>query len=113
MTSPLVLWPSLAGLVFLLIGLIGARTQLSFRPDKFIAAGPAFVAAALAAFGVEHFVAARTIMQIVPSWVARPAWVPLRPLWGYLMGALVEAMNYVADTLLFAGTVCLLAQSQP
>jgi len=25
----------------------------------------------------------------------------------------VEAMNYVADTLLFAGTVCLLAQSQP
>lgn len=269
MTSPVVLWPSLAGIVFLGVGLITARKQLSFNSGKLVAVGPAFVAAALAAFGVEHLVAARSIMQIIPHWIPgqlfwtylvgiallaaavslalnryvrltgtllgimfllfvllihlpnvvvspkqrltwaillrdlafgggawalaggrlavigrlwiavaavffaavyflhpdiapgvplpklTPAWVPLRLLWGYLMGALlllagvavlvnrrarlaatwlaialtlsvlllyiplmalaptVEAMNYVADTLLFAGTIWLLAQTSP
>ena len=74
MTS-LVLWPSLAGIVFLAIGLITARKQLSFNPGKLSAIGPAFVASALAAFGLEHFVAARSIMQIVPSWMpGKLAW---------------------------------------
>jgi len=63
------LWPSLAGIVFLVAGLISARKRLSFNPGKLIAVGPAFVASALAAFGAEHLVASRSIMQIVPSWI--------------------------------------------
>ena len=72
MTSRLVLWPSLAGLVFLAIGLTTVRKQLSFYPGKLIAVGPAFLASALAAFGAEHFVAARSIARIVPAWMPGP-----------------------------------------
>jgi hypothetical protein len=68
-TSRFVLWPSLAGIVFLVIGLITARKQLSFHPARLSAVGPAFVASALAAFGAEHLVAFRSIMQVVPSWM--------------------------------------------
>jgi uncharacterized membrane protein len=78
--APVVLWPSLAGSVVLAIGLITARKQLSFNPGKLVAAGPAFVAAALAAFGMEHMVAARGIMQVVP------AWIPGRLFWTYFVG---------------------------
>jgi uncharacterized membrane protein len=53
--------------------------------------GPAFVAAALAAFGAEHFVAARTIMQVVPSWM------PGRLFWVYFVGiALLAAAASLA-----------------
>lgn len=146
MTSRLVLWPSLAGIVFLVVGLISARKRLSFNPDKLIAVGPVFVASALAAFGTEHLVASRSIMQIVPSWI------PGHLFWTYFIGIAllagvaslvnrrarlaatwlaiavtlsvlllyiplmalaptIEALNYVADTLLFAGTTWLLAQT--
>jgi uncharacterized membrane protein len=79
-TSGLVLWPSLAGIVFLVVGLISARKQLSFNPTKLIAVGPAFMASALAAFGAEHLVASRSIMQIVPSWI------PGHLFWTYFIG---------------------------
>jgi uncharacterized membrane protein len=63
-----------------------ARTRLSFNSNKFVAVGPAFVAAALAAFGVEHLVTARGIAQIIP------AWIPGHLFWTYLVGiALVAA----------------------
>ena len=69
MPSPAVLWPSLAGIVFLGIGLITIRKRLSFDSGKLVAFGPAFVAAALAAFGMEHLVDARSMMQVIPSWM--------------------------------------------
>lgn len=85
MTSRLVLWPALAGILFLVIGLITVRKQLSFRAGKLIAVGPVFVASALAAFGAEHFVAARSMMQIVPSWI------PGHLFWTYFAGAALLA----------------------
>jgi len=90
-TSPVVLWPSLAGIVFLAIGLVTVRKQLSFHPGKLIAIGPALVASALAAFGAEHFVAARSIMQIIPPWM------PGQLLWTYFVGiALLAAAASLA-----------------
>jgi uncharacterized membrane protein len=62
------------------MGLIAARKQLSFRPAKLVGVGPAFVASALAAFGMEHLVAARSIMQIIPSWI------PGQLFWAYFVG---------------------------
>jgi len=67
--TPAVLWPTVAGIVFLAIGLITVRGQLSFRAGIVAAVGPALVAAALAAFAVEHFVLARGIMLVIPSWM--------------------------------------------
>jgi uncharacterized membrane protein len=73
-TTPAVLWPTLAGIVFLAVGLITGRKQ------RLAALGPAFVAAALAAFGMEHLVASRSIMQVVPSWM------PGKLFWTYFVG---------------------------
>lgn len=73
MVAPAVLWPTAAGIVFLAIRPITGRRQL-------LAVGPAFVASALAAFGMEHFVAARSIMPAVPSWM------PGRLFWIYFVG---------------------------
>jgi len=90
-TSGVVLWPSLAGIVFLVIGVTTARKRLSFSPGKLIAVGPAFVASALAVFGAEHLVAARSIMQIVPSWM------PGHLFWTYFVGiALLAAAASLA-----------------
>lgn len=75
-----VLWPTVAGIVFLAIGLFTARKQISWKPGKLIAVGPAIVASALAAFGMEHFVLAGNIMQVIP------AWMPERLFWTYLVG---------------------------
>lgn len=106
-------------------------------------------------FGVEHFLHPGNLPG-VPLAKMTPAWVPLRPLWGYLTGALLllsgaaflvnkqartagtwlgivlalivafiylpilalaaqgevmEALNYIADTLLFAGMVLIAARA--
>lgn len=83
MISPVVVWPTLAGSVFLGTGLITARKRLSV--------GPAFVAAALAAFGMEHLVASRSIMQVIPSWIPAPLF------WTYFVGiALLAAAASLA-----------------
>jgi uncharacterized membrane protein len=90
-TSPAVLWPTLGGILFLAIGLLTARRQLSGKSGKFAAVGRAFVAAGLAAFGMEHFVASRSIMQVVPSWM------PARLFWTYFFGiALLAAAASLA-----------------
>lgn len=91
MTAPVVLWPTLAGIVFLALGLITARTQPSPNSGKLFVLGPAFVAAGLAAFGMEHLVAARSIMQVIPSWI------PGKLFWTILVGiALLAAAASLA-----------------
>lgn len=77
-----VFWLWFAGLIFLAAGLVGARKELviALGLDKLIALGPVFVAAPLAVFGTEHFVAARGIMQLVP------VWMPARLFWTYFVG---------------------------
>ena len=76
-----------------MVGLVAARKRLSFNPGKLIAVGPAFVASALAAFGVEHLVASRSIMQIVPSWI------PGHLFWTFFIGiALLASATSLALT---------------
>ena len=82
MFTHLVFWLWFAGLTFLVAGLVAVRKGLVTGGglDKLIALGPVFVAAPLATFGAEHFVAAHDIMQLVP------AWMPGRLFWTYLVG---------------------------
>jgi uncharacterized membrane protein len=88
MFTHLVLWPWLVGLVFLAGGLAAIRKELftAHGLGRWIELGPVFVAAPLAAFAAEHFVAARAMAQIVP------AWMPARLFWAYFVGcALIAA----------------------
>lgn len=118
------------------------------------AVGRIIVAAACVIFGVMYFLHPMSALGL-PLPKETPPWIPLRPLWGYLCGAIeivaggfmlidrrtreaatwlglvvtviviviyvpvlfvavegndkLEALNYIWDTLLFAGTVLLLA----
>lgn len=93
MFTHLVFWPWLVGLVFLAGGLAAIRKELVAArgpdrriEDRWIELGPVFVAAPLAVFGTEHFVAARTMEQMVP------VWMPTRLFWAYFVGcALIAA----------------------
>jgi len=88
MFTHLVLWPWLIGLVFLAGGLVAIRRKLATARglDRWIVLGPVFVAAPLAVFATEHFVAARDMAQIVP------VWMPARLFWAYFVGcALIAA----------------------
>jgi uncharacterized membrane protein len=95
MFTHLVLWPWLVGLVFLAGGLAVIRKELITAQglhrrieDKWIELGPVFVAAPLAVFATEHFVAARAMAQIVP------VWMPARLFWAYFVGcALIAAAS--------------------
>jgi uncharacterized membrane protein len=72
-------WP-LAGLLFLVIGLIAVRRQLSATLDAVPVLGRVFVPVALAAFGAEHFSNADNLVKMVPSWM------PARLFWVYFVG---------------------------
>lgn len=87
MVSPMSIWPNVAGVVFLGIGIIAARKQFaaSHGLEKLVTLGRTFVAAALAAFGTEHMFAAKFIMLGVP------AWMPFRLFWAYFVGAALIA----------------------
>jgi len=83
-----------AGVAFLIAGLVVARRQLAGARglEKLIVCGPAFVASALATFGMEHLVAPRELMTIVP------AWMPWRLFWVYFVAAALfaAALSFVA-----------------
>lgn len=88
MPSPIIFWPCLTGLVFLVLGLLGVRRELPGAPgiEKLVVLGPVFFAAPLALFGAEHLVAAQFVMQVVPPWM------PVRIFWVYFVGvALIAA----------------------
>jgi uncharacterized membrane protein YphA (DoxX/SURF4 family) len=85
-----VVWPSIAGLVILAIGLISVRRELTAAPglDKLIVWGPVFVAAPLAVFAGEHLAGARLLMQGVPTWM------PARLFWAYFVGLALLAAAF-------------------
>jgi len=88
MFTHLVFWPWFVGLVFLAGGLVAIRRDLVTARglDRWIELGPVFVAAPLAVFAMEHFVAARFLEQMVP------VWMPARLFWAYFVGcALIAA----------------------
>jgi uncharacterized membrane protein YphA (DoxX/SURF4 family) len=80
--SSFALWPCIAGLVFLIIGLISYRRELASAPglEKLIVLGPVFVAAPLAAFAGEHLAGPHILEQGVPPWM------PARLFWAYFFG---------------------------
>jgi uncharacterized membrane protein len=140
-----------------------ALRDLSFAGGALALAGwaiPARVCIGVPAifFAVEHFLHPE-FASGVPLLKTTPVWIPIRVVWGYLVGAVLlvagtavlinqqtrraatwlgttlalvvlciyvpilivakgpadqlEAMNYVADTLLYAGTILLLAAESP
>ena len=94
--APPTFWPSALGVAFLLGGLWTYRRDLFSESSparlRFVALGPVFVAASLAAFAGEHFTAARNMVQLVPKWL------PARLFITYFVGVahLAAALSLVA-----------------
>jgi len=82
------------GAAVLLAGLVLVRGRfLAARgADKVLVLGPVFEAVPLAMFAMEHFLAARVMMQIVPKWL------PGALFWTYLVGAalVAAAISFIA-----------------
>ncbi len=92
-----VFWPYFAGAATLLIGLatsIRNRIGQVFGLDKFILFGPLCFAISMAIFGADHFVGAKFVATIVPSWI------PGHLFWAYFVGfALVAAALSLATSI--------------
>jgi len=96
MTAAPVAVPVLLGILFLAAGLVtyGRELRTADAPDplRMVVLGPAFVAAALAAFAGEHFTASASIASIVPKWLPAPLFI------AYFVGVahLAAAVSFVA-----------------
>ena len=96
MTAPAVFWPTVLGLSFLAAGIFTYRRDLLTATSRGLfglaALGPPFIAASLAAFGGEHFTAARSLAELVPKWM------PARLFIAYFVGVahLAAALSLVA-----------------
>jgi hypothetical protein len=80
----------LGGASVLAVGLAAIRKELAGMRglDKAVALGPTLFAIPLAVFGVEHFVFAKSIAQLVP------AWIPGRMFWALFVGACLIAAAF-------------------
>jgi uncharacterized membrane protein len=90
------LWPQLAGVVYLIAGLVVVRRRLSHRLFDVSVLGRVFVPTALATFAAEHFASANFIKDGVPPWM------PGHLFWAYFVGCAllaaatsILAMKYV------------------
>ncbi len=105
-TNPAVFWPGTLGILFLVAGIITYRRdfQTSSGDAAFglTALGPAFVAAALAAFAGEHFTIASSIAQLVPKWM------PGRLFIAYFVGVahVAAALSFVARRYVNWSSIC-------
>lgn len=91
MTSGLPFWMWVAGLAYLLIGLVSVRKELSTRFDELPVLGRVFVAVGLAMFGAEHLAVPRALAQMVPKWM------PGQLFWAIFVGfALLAAATSLA-----------------
>jgi uncharacterized membrane protein len=83
-----------AGVAALVAGLILVRTRFreASTVGRALVLGPVFEATALAVFAVEHFLAARDLVRIVPRWLPAPLF------WTYFVGAawLAAGISFVA-----------------
>jgi uncharacterized membrane protein len=97
LVSPISIWANVAGAAVLVIGVAAARRELSEARglNKLVALGAAFVAAPLAAFGMEHQFAAPFMVGGVPKWI------PWHLFWVYFVGvALIAAGLSIATNVL-------------
>jgi uncharacterized membrane protein len=94
--DPSVFWPYAAGSAILVIGLPvvtrAARRARGF--DRLTAFGPLLFAIAMAVFGADHFVTAKFVASIVPSFI------PWHLFWAYFVGVAL-----IAGALSFATTI--------
>ena len=89
MTSGVVLWLWVAGLVYFVLGLIAVRKELRFSNLPVL--GRAFAPLGLGMFGAEHLSAPRVLAEGVPKWM------PAHLFWSYLVGfALIAAATSIA-----------------
>jgi hypothetical protein len=107
MTTPAIVALVVAGVAFLIAGLVVVRRELASARglEKLILCGPALVASALATFGTEHLVAGRGMLTIVPLWM------PWRLFWVYFVAAALfaAALSYVARRFMRSSTCWLAA----
>ena len=85
-----VFWPYFAGAVSLAIGLpliLRKEVPQAHGLDKLLAFGRLFYAFPLAVFGADHFVFAKGIAEIVPSWI------PGHMFWVYFVGTALFAAS--------------------
>ena len=80
-------WMSFAGLIYLVAGVFILRKETSAARgwDKLITLGCVFIAVPLAVFATEHFRGARSIQNMVPSWM------PAHLFWAYFVGCALLA----------------------
>jgi uncharacterized membrane protein len=95
--DPAVFWPYAAGIAILVIGLpvvIMGAARRAHGLDKLVAFGPLLFGIAVAVFGADHFVTARFVAGIIPSWI------PWRLFWAYFVGvALIAGALSLATTI--------------
>lgn len=88
MVSPVELWPTVAGLVVLALGIIVVRKDLATERnlEKLVVLGFVCYAAPMAAFGAEHLALGPAMAGMVPHWI------PWHLFWIYFVGlALIAA----------------------
>lgn len=85
--SPTVFWMYFAGAALSVTGAIAGRKEmfLTCGVDKLFSLARLFYAMPLAVFGAQHFMQAKVIEQLVPSWI------PGRLFWTYFVGAALLA----------------------
>ncbi len=90
---------AIVGGIFLLAGIrVSLRKSEVLPPlDRWCAFGVPLVAAALAAFGMQHLLAARLLVEVVP------VWMPARLFWVYFVGAalLAAALSFALQKALW------------
>jgi len=95
--DPSVFWPYAAGAAILVIGLPVVMMGAARRArglDKLSAFGPLLFGIAMAVFGADHFVTARFVASIIPSWI------PWRLFLAYFVGvALIAGALSLATTI--------------
>jgi uncharacterized membrane protein len=87
MLSSTNLWMSFAGLLYLVVGILLLRKEISAARggDKLITLGCVFYAVPLAIFAPEHFRGPEFVQNMVPSWM------PGHRFWAYFVGCALLA----------------------
>ena len=85
MLSSINFWMCLAGLIYLVAGVLILRNEIGAARgwDKLIIWGPIFIAVSLAVFAPEHFGGPMRVSDMVPSWM------PAHLFWACFVGCVL------------------------
>ena len=85
---PRFFWPYFAGFAVIVIGVAAAMRdngKSNSAMERLFGCGPLFFAFGMAVFGADHFIAAKFVATIVPSWI------PWHLFWAYFVGTALIA----------------------